>query len=220
MLSTNRKGIYQAFASSGDVIADERWQAIRLPDGSIQIDNETVRVAPFDEPRSDSMTILLDPQLRLIEFTIHGLFGTRESRICVLGENRDRATICWRHKAEIHEKHTAWHEDIEIGWTTPLCIMAAVWRSRLQPGQARTFDAFLLDAVTFKPTAVRQTYRRQPDEYHVTRFGKMVLQHYEITTEGDGQTQPAAQFWCDDDGVLYDYIAADGARFQLTAMNV
>ncbi len=220
MLSTKRKGIYQAFAPSGDVIADERWQAIYLPDGAVQIDNETVRVAPFDEPRSDSMTILLDSQLRLIEFTIHGLFGTRESRICVLGEHRDQATICWRHKAEIHEKRVAWREDIEIGWTTPLCIMVGIWHSRLQPGEARTCDAFLLDAVTFKPTAVRQTYRRWPDASHVTRFGEVPLQHYEITTERDGQTNHVAQFWCDSDGVIYDFIAADHSRFQLTAMNV
>lgn len=220
MLSAKRKGIYQAFAPSGDVIADERWQAIRLPDGSIQIDNETVRVAPFDEPRSDSMTIRLDAQLRLVEFTIHGLFGTRESRICVLGERRDRATICWRHKAEIHEKHVAWREDIEITWTTPLCTMVIVWRSRLQPGQTRTFDAFLLDAVTFKPTAVRQTYHRQPDERYMTRFGERVLQHYEVTAVDDGRTRRIARFWCDDDGVLFDFIADDGHRIQLTAVNV
>ncbi|PJF47975.1 MAG: hypothetical protein D6709_03025 [Chloroflexi bacterium] len=220
MLSANRKGIYQAFAPSGDVIADERWQAIRLPDGSIQIDNETVRVAPFDEPRSDSMTILLDSQLRLIEFTIHGLFGTRESRICVLGERRDQATICWRHKAEIHEKRIAWREDIAIVWTTPLCVMVGVWRGRLQPGESRTRDAFLLDAVTFKPTAARQTYRRRPDVDYATRFGTMTLQHYELITERDGQTNYAAQFWCDSDGVIYDFIAADGSRFQLTAINV
>ncbi|MDW8352065.1 MAG: putative glycolipid-binding domain-containing protein, partial [Anaerolineae bacterium] len=183
VLSTNRKGIYQTFAPSGDVIADERWQAIRMPDASIRVDNETVRVAPFDEPRSDAMTIVLDPQLRLIEFTIHGLFGKRESRICVSGEHRDQATICWRHQAEIHEKRIAWREDIEIGWTTPLCVMVTVWRSRLQPGQSRAFDAFLLDAITFKPTAVRQIYRRRPDESHSTRFGEMMLQHYEIATQ-------------------------------------
>ncbi len=220
MLSANRKGIYQAFTPSGDVIADERWQAIRLPDGSIQIDNETARVAPFDEPRSDSMTILLDPQLRLIEFTIHGLFGARESRICVLGERRDQATICWRHKAEIHEKRVAWREDIEVVWTTPLCIMVGAWRSHLQPGEAQTRDAFLLDAVTFKPTAIRQTYRRQPDASHMTRFGEMTLQHYEVVTEWNGQTKHAAQFWCDGDGVIFDFIAADHSRFQLTATNV
>jgi hypothetical protein len=218
MLSANRKGIYQTFDPSGNVTSDERWQAIRLPDGSIQIDNETVRVAPFSEPRSDAMTIQLDPQLRLIEFTIHGLFGTRESRICVLGESRDRATICWRHKAEIHEKHVAWRDDLEIDWMTPLCKMVTVWRSRLQPDQSRTFDTFLLDEVTFRPTATRQTYRRLPDEIHMTRFGAMKLQHYEV--DFDHQAQPTAHFWCDDDGVLYDFVAANGFGFKLTAVNV
>lgn len=46
------------------------------------------------------MTIQLDAQLRLLAFSIHGLFGMRESQICVLGEARDRATICWRHRAQ------------------------------------------------------------------------------------------------------------------------
>lgn len=218
MLNLNRKGIYQTFDASGHVIADERWQVITLPDGSVQIDNETVRVAPFTEPRSDSLTMLLDPHLRLIEWNIHGLFGTRESRICVLGENRDKATICWRHKADIHEKSVAWRDDIEIDWLTPLCNMVTVWRSELQPGQSRAFDAFLLDEVTFKPTAMKQVYLRLTDERHPTRFGEMSLHHYQM--DFGGQAQRFTHFWCDDDGVLYDFVAADGFGFKLTAVNV
>lgn len=213
----HRKGIYQDFDAAGNVRADERWQVITLPDGSIQIDNETVRVAPFDEPRSDSLTMRLDAELRLVEFTIHGLFGTRESRICVLGEWRDAATICWRHQAEIHEKRVAWDDAIEVDWATPLCNMATVWRSRLEPGQTRSFSSYVLDAVTFRPSAVRQIYTRVEDETHPTRFGDMRLRHYRMDLGGDARN--LAEFWCDDDGVLYDFVSAQG-RFVLTAVNV
>jgi hypothetical protein len=211
-----RKGIYQDFNAAGEVMSDERWQVSTLPDGSIQVDNETVRVAPFDEPRSDSMTIVLDPQYRLVEFTIHGLFGTRESRICVLGERRDTATICWRHKADIHEKRVAWRDDIEIDWATPLCNMVTVWHSRLEPGQARAFDAFALDPITFQPTAMRQIYTRLEDEAHPTRFGHLHLHHYRLDFGADGCN--VSDFWCDHEGVLYDFQSPSG-RFELTAVN-
>ncbi len=213
----HRKGIYQSFDASGNVEADERWQVITLNDGSIQIDNETVRVAPFDEPRSDSMTMLLDAHLRLVEFTIHGLRGTRESRVCVLGEKRAAATICWRHKGEIHEQRTVWREDIELDWQTPLLNMATVWRSKLQPSQSRVFDCYYLDAVTFKPTLMKQIYSRHADERHLTRFGEMPLQHYTLDFGGDGTA--ISHFWCDDEGVLFDFASPQGV-FVLTAANV
>ncbi len=216
-MKINRKGIYQSFDAAGNVDADERWQVITYADGSIQIDNETVRVSPFDEPRSDSMSMLLDEHLDLIEFNIHGLFGTRESRICVLGEQRDAATICWRHKAEIHEKRIAWREDIEIDWQTPLLNMATVWRSQLQPGQARAFACYYLDAVTFKPTLLKQIYTRHADAAHVTRFDTRTLQHYTLDFRGDGSS--VSDFWCDDEGVLYDLVSPQG-KFVLTAANV
>jgi hypothetical protein len=216
-MKINRKGIYQSFDATGNVVADERWQVITLTDGAIQLDNETVRVAPFDEPRSDSMTMLLDNDLRLIEFMIHGLFGTRESRICVLGEQRDAATICWRHKADIHEKRIVWREDIEIDWQSPLLNMATVWRSKLQPGQARTTACYFLDAVSFKPTAMTQIYARHADAAHTTRFGTLTLQHYTLDFGGDGSNMSV--FWCDDEGVLYDFVSPQ-RRFVLTAANV
>ena len=213
----NRKGIYQSFDAQGNIEADERWQAITLPDGSIQIDNETVRVAPFDEPRSDSMTLLLDAQLRLIEFTIHGLRGTRESRVCVLGEQRDAATLCWRHKGEIHETRIAWREDIELDWQTPLLNMATVWRSKLLPGQSRAFDCYYLDPVTFKPALMKQIYTRHADELHATRFGAPTLRHYTLDFGGDDAS--ISHFWCDDDDVLHDFRSPQGG-FVLTAVNV
>lgn len=213
----HRKGIYQTLDAGGNVIADERWQAITHPDGSRQIDNETVRVGPFTEPRSDSMTMLLDQDLRLVEFTIHGLLGTRESRICVLGEARDAATLCWRFKDEIHEQRIAWREDIEIGWTTPLLIMATVWRSKLAAGEQRTLRCYFLDEISFKPTPVQQVYVRHADELHNTRFGQMQLQHYSLDAGGGRRI---SHFWCDEEGVLYDFKAPDNSGFVLTAANV
>jgi len=214
----NRKGIYQTFDAAGNVIADERWQAITHADGSRQIDNETVRVGPFAEPRSDSMTVLLDAELRLVEFTIHGLFGTRESRICVLGAERNAATICWRFKGDVHERRIAWREDIEIDWMTPLLNMATVWRSKLAAGQSRAFDCFYLDEVTFKPALMKQTYTRHADEKRNTRFGDMRLQHFTLDFGGDGRH--ISHFWCDEEGVLFDFKAPDGSGFALTAVNV
>lgn len=216
----NRKGIYQTLDAGGNVIADERWQAITHPDGARQIDNETVRVGPFAEPRSDSMTMLLDKDLRLIEFTIHGLFGTRESRICILGEARDAATICWRFKDDVHEKRIAWRDDMEIDWATPLLNMATVWRSRLAAGEQRAFDCHYLDEVSFKPALMRQIYVRHADEAHDTRFGQMILQHHTLDFGGEGALTRISHFWCDDEGVLYDFKPHDGSGFVLTAVNV
>lgn len=213
----HRKGIYQTLDAGGNVIADERWQAITHPDGSRQIDNETVRVGPFAEPRSDSMTMLLDQDLRLVEFTIHGLLGTRESRICVLGEARDAATLCWRFKGDVHEQRIAWREDIEIGWTTPLLNMATVWRSKLATGERRALRCYLLDGISFKPTPVQQVYIRHADEPHNTRFGQMQLQHYSLDADGNGGR--ISHFWCDGEGVLYDFKARDNSGFVLTAAN-
>lgn len=213
----HRKGIYQTLDAGGNVIADERWQTITHLDGSRQIDNETVRVGPFAEPRSDSMTMLLDQDLRLVEFTIHGLLGTRESRICVLGEARDAATFCWRFKGDVHEQRIAWREDIEVGWTTPLLNMATVWRSKLATGEHRALRCYLLDGISFKPTPVQQVYIRHADEPHNTRFGQMQLQHYSLDADGNGGR--ISHFWCDGEGVLYDFKARDSSGFVLTAVN-
>lgn len=217
MTSINRKGIYLAFDARGNVIADERWQVITLTDGAIQFDNETVRVAPFDEPRSDSATLTLEPDLRLREIAIHGLRGTRESRVC-LNAARDQATLCWRFKGDVREKQLAWREDIELDFFSPLFNMATVLRLKLQPGQSHRFDCAYINAVDFKPSMMVQVYSNLGQERHQTRFGEELLWHYRMDFGGDGQH--ISHFWCDDDGVLLDLKFADGGGFQLSAKNV
>ena len=213
----NRKGIYQALDPTGNVIADERWQVITLSDGAIQIDNETVRVAPFDEPRSDSVTLTLEPDLRLRELAIHGLFGKRESRVCV-SSDRAKASACWRHVGEVKEKWLAWREDIELDYFSPLFNMATVWRSQLQPDQSRSFDCLFLDPVSFKPEMMQQIYTNCGQERHSTRFGSELLWHYTMDFGGDGQH--LTNFWCDDDGVLFDFVSSGGYKFVLTAKDM
>ena len=213
----NRKGIYQAFDARGNVIADERWQAITLLDGALQLDNETVRVAPFDEPRSDSITLTLEPDFRLREMTIHGLRGTRESRVC-LNQDRSQASVCWRLKGDVKEKHIGWREDIELDYFSPLFNMATVLRLQLQPTQSKAFDCLYLDPVTFAPSWMKQIYTNHGLVDRKTRFGHDRLWHYSMDFGGDGQH--ISQFWCDDDGVLIDFRFGDNnGGFQLTAKN-
>lgn len=217
MRKIERKGIYQAFDERGHVSADERWQVTTLLDGALQFDNETVRVAPFDEPRSDSVTLTLEPDLRLRELSIHGLRGTRESRIC-LNQDRSQASVCWRFKGEVKEKQIAWREDIEIDYFSPLFNMATILRLQLQPGQSKAFDCLYLDPVTFQPTWMKQIYSHQGRAQRQTRFGNDLLWHYSMDFGGDGQH--ISQFWCDDDGVLIDFqFGKNGGGFQLTAKN-
>jgi hypothetical protein len=215
-VTLSRKGVYQAFARDGAVLSDERWQAVRLPDGSIHVENETVRVAPFDEPRSDSVTYMLDAQLRLLDFTIHGLFGARESRVCVLGEARDAATICWRHKGDVHEQRVAFDERIELDWQSPLFGMVMVWRSSLAAGKSRTFDCWVLDPVSFAPVSRRYTLHNAGQETFDTRFGALRLWRYLLHT---GLPSGERTFWCDDGGVLYQ-LNSDTGGYVLTARDV
>ncbi len=211
-----RKGVYQAFARDGAVLSDERWQAVRLPDGSIHVENETVRVAPFDEPRSDSVTYILDAGLRLLDFSIHGLYGARESRVCVLGEARDAATICWRHNGDVRERRIAFDERVELDWQSPLFSMVTVWRSALAAGEERAFDCWALDPVSFAPARRAYTLRNMGQESVDTRFGALTLWRYALET---GAPAGARVFWCDDDGVIYLLKSAAGSH-ALTARDV
>jgi hypothetical protein len=211
-----RKGIYQAFAPDGAVLSDERWQAVRLPDGSIHVENETVRVAPFDEPRSDSVTYVLDATLRLLDFSIHGLYGARESRVCVLGEARDTATVCWRHKGHVREQRMSFDERIELDWQSPLFSMITVWRSALAAGESRAFDCWALDPVSFEPAIRAYRLSNEGLESIDTRFGALRLWRYMLDT---GATSAGRVFWCDDDGVVH-LLKGDSGGFILTARDV
>jgi hypothetical protein len=211
-----RKGVYQAFARDGAVLSDERWQAVRLPDGSIHVENETARVAPFDEPRSDSVTYMLDEKLRLLDFSIHALYGARESRVCVLGEARDAATICWRHKGDVREQHVAFDEHVELDWQSPLFSMIIVWRSGLAEGESRAFGCWVLDAVSFEPARRGYRLRNAGQESIDTRFGALRLWRYTLDTDVASDKRV---FWCDDDGVVYLLNSASGG-YVLTARDV
>jgi hypothetical protein len=211
-----RKGIYQEFDAAGKVLTDERWQAVALPNGTLYIENETVRLTPFAEPRSDSVTMILDKNLRLLEFSIHGLLGKRESKICVLGEDRTEATLCWRHLGEVHERRVAWSDDTEIDYQSPLFNMVSVWRSALYPGQTRTCESWWLDPVSFEPRLIRQSYTHLGPEQRKTRFGTLQLSRYSLQF---GDAPQEILFWCDDAGVLFDFRSSEGG-FLLTAMDV
>jgi Putative glycolipid-binding len=213
----NRKGIFQEFDTTGRVLADERWQVIEAGDGSLIIENETVRVAPFDEPRSDSMTCVLAPDGRYLDFSIHGLLGRRESRVCVLGEARQEATVCWRFDGVVNERRFAWREDLDLDWNSPLLNMITVRRSQLSAGRSRRFDVLFLDPTTFAPSWMTQVYTNHGQERHETRFGSLNLWAYSMDFGGDGQR--TTRMWFDDEGVLYDFRGASGG-FVLTATDV
>ncbi len=212
------KGIYQHFDANGNVIADERWQAVPRADGSTQLDNETTRVAPFDEPRSDSMGLTLDAHWQLVKFSVHGLFGQRECLVRPDPESPKQAIICWRYKDEINEQRLPWDETTWLSWNTPLLVMPLVWRLNLQPGESRDLTVYALDAVTFRPMRTTRRYQRLEDTTHLTRFGAKLLAHY---MQRDETGAPCAEFWCDEEGFVFehqDFVAQ--VRYVLTAANL
>jgi hypothetical protein len=216
-MQISRKGIYQEFDRAGTPLTDERWQAITLPDGSIYVENETVRRAPWPEPRSDSMTLILDRDLRLTEFSIFGLFAKRESRICLLNESRSEASICWRFGGSVNERKVTWRDELEIDWQTPLLNMATIWRGKLEPGQSRMFDCWYLDPVSFAPRLMRQTYANHGPETIDTHFGPQTLTRYTLDFGATGAAM--STLWCDDDGVIFEFQTQDGG-WRLLAANV
>lgn len=211
-MQRNRKGIYQEFDARGDVRTDERWQVVTLPDGSLYVENETVRMRPSPEPRSDTVTYVLDAQLRLVEFSIHGLLGKRESRVCVLGADRAAATLCWRHLGAVHEMRIAWHERIEFEYASPLLTMVSFLRAGLAPGAADERPLWRLDPLTFEPRAAALTLRNHGRERRRTPFGELFLTRCERSIDG-----VADAFWCDDDGVIHEMRFAHGGGYRLTA---
>lgn len=211
-MQRNRKGIYQEYDADGDVRTDERWQMITLPDGALYVENETVRMRPSPEPRSDTVTYILDEQLRMLEFSIHGLFGRRESRVCVLGDARDEATLCWRHLGDVHERRVPWHERVELDYASPLLTMVTILRADIPVGGVDERPLWRLDPLTFEPRPAALSLRRHGPEPRDTPFGRLRLHRYDRTIMG-----LTDQLWCDDDGVVFDMRFAQGGGYRLTA---
>jgi hypothetical protein len=212
----NRKGIYQAFEADGQVSADERWRALALVDGGVRIDAEITRIAPFEEPRQESLTLELGPHLALHRLSIHAHDGQRESRID-LSPDQTRADVCWREGEHSHTREFAWNPDCEIDYNSPLFNTVTLWRSRLTAGESRDFQALYLHPVTFEPVWMRQVYSYIGTETHATRFGALMLAHYQMDFGGEGRY--FSHFWCDEGGVVFDFKASGGSGFQLVAVN-
>ncbi|MCS6773528.1 MAG: hypothetical protein NZ693_05365 [Thermoflexales bacterium] len=209
------KGIYQHFSPDGMVTADERWQAVPLRAGGVQVDNETVRVAPFDEPRSDSMTVVLDARLQLVELTIHGLFARREARIRPSEDQPDKLIVCWRFRGEVNELVLPSGESTWFDWNTPLLTMVALWRLKLGVNQFYQLRIYALDAVTFQPQALTRTFHRLADEARETRFGAQTLAHYQAQDENGARTD----IWCNADGLIFEQ-RTPTVSYILTAANL
>lgn len=214
-MQTNRKGIYQEYDAQGNVRTDERWQAQTLANGSLYVENETVRMRPSPEPRSDSVTCILDEQLRLIDFSIHGMLGQRESRICVVGAERTEATLCWRHRGEVHERRVVWNERVEIDYASALLTMVTILRTGLSPGSTEQRPLWRLDPLTFEPHAAVLTLICHGPETHATTFGARRLHRCSRIIAG-----AVDRIWCDDEGVVFEMQLAAGGGFRLTALNV
>lgn len=209
------KGIYQHLTSDGRVVADERWQAVPLRAGGVRLDNETVRVAPFDEPRGDSLGISLDADLQLVELTIHGLFARREVRIRPSEDQPDTLVVCWRFKGEVNEMTLPGGPDVWFDWSTPLLTMVALWRLKLEVNQSHALHVYALDAVSFRPQATTRTVHRLADETRDTRFGARTLAHYQAHDED----RALVEVWCDADGLIYEQ-RTPTLHYVLTAASV
>ena len=207
-----RKGIYNTFDKHGNMYCDERWQVATLPDGSTQLDNETTRIKPFAEPRSDSVTFLLDPHLQPLSWTIHGLKGHREGRVSWVD---DKAFTCWQHGLSTNRREFAWKAQDELDYFSPLFNMLTIRRSALAAGQHRTFDTLFLDPVTFEPSWMQQTYANLGLESHQSRLGIIDLHHYSMIFGNDA----SSHMWCDDTGLVFDLVDSSGGGFKLVAVN-
>ena len=67
----NRKGIYQSFDADGNVTADERWRIAGTLGGGARLDTDTTRIAPFAEPRNESLSLELGAGLAYHRLAIH-----------------------------------------------------------------------------------------------------------------------------------------------------
>lgn len=222
-----RKGIYQAFDAAGNVISDERWQ-ITLPDdpasgdGVWQIESEVTRIAPFSHPRIESLAAQLlgaragPPDWQTL--SIHTRDGSVEAGVRFESDPAGRryARFCWRRNRQNWQRKYVWKTDCEIGYNSPLSGTAIVWRSKLRPGESRIITMITIDAATLEPQPARQIWSHRGFETRDTPLGRLRLARYEF---GPLEAPTRSRLWCDEDGAIYDYAAADGSSFRLAAIN-
>ena len=212
--TTNRKGVYQALDANGNVTADERWRLASTRDGGMRIDMETVRIAPFAEPRTESATLELGPQLEWRRLAIHALGDRRESRVDFTTEY---AELCWRYDETSRTREYSWTSDCEIDYNSALFNMLTVRRLSLKSGEIRALNVIVLDSVTFEPRWVRQVYGHMGMDERPTRFGVLRLDHFKMDFGGDGVNM--CHFWSDQAGVVFDYETSTGSGFRLAGVN-
>ena len=220
---SGRKGIYQAFDANGNVVADERWRSKAMLGGGLRIDTETVRIAPFVEARNESISFELAPDLTPRRLIINAQSGRRESRIDI---SPGRADVCWRCDDLSRTREFLWAEDCEIGYNSALFSMVALWRRALAPGESATVRLLRLDDVSFEPLWVQSTVVRLGQERHDTRFGAMDLAHYRVSDSGQAEgsshrscCDSSRDWWCDQTGVIFDFVASNGSGYKLVAVN-
>lgn len=205
-----RKGITQHFSADGFVQGDERWQMARFANGAAQLDAEVTRIAPFPEPRQESFSLLAPGAVE----PLRALFlvpGQREARVSV---EDNRAQFCWQHGRQTQRAEQAWGDEAALDYASTLFKTALVLHSTLAPGQTRAYALARLDALTFEPHFEPGVLARLADEEHETRFGSRALRHYTLFN-----APHTHHFWCDADGVVFDFVAGDGTRQVLTAVN-
>ena len=222
-----RKGVYQALDAAGNVISDERWQ-MWLPDGASagnglwQIESEVTRIAPFPHPRIESLAAQLvsvgDGPIAWHALSIHTRDGAIEAGVRFEKDaaGQDCARFCWRRHQQSWQRQCVWRADCEIGYNSALFGAAAVWRSRLRPGESRIITMIDIDAVTLEPLPAQQRWSHRGFEALDTPLGRLSLARYEF---GPAGAATPGRLWCDEDGVVYAYTAADGSGFRLAAVN-
>jgi hypothetical protein len=183
-------------------------------DGSIAIDMDVARIAPFSEPRTESVSLQLSPDLNVRQLSIHARAGQRESRIDVSDR---RANVCWRLRDISQTQEYEWAEDCEIGYNSALFTMVSLWRSRTNERSLPKRHVLNLDDVTFAPTWTQLQFINMGTELHETRFGSMNLAHYRLI-EGQ-ENNRFNHLWCDETGVVFELNISNGSAYQLVAVN-
>lgn len=206
---SRRKGIYQAFDSAGNVTADERWQLIVTGSGACRVESEITRIAPFAEPRIESIVAELDDQRRWQSLRLHTQSNRREA-----GARFDPAGawLCWRLDHESGQQVFAGWNDGDIGYNSPVFSMVTIWRSRLQAGESRLLDTIVLDPLTLEPRRMTQTCTHFGTDVRDGPFGRLALAHFEVASD-----QATSRMWCDADAVIHICQSSPGGGYRLLA---